>query len=72
MILQTLPKKCFLKSFLTSCRPRACNCIKIESPAEVFSFDFSEISQNSLLQNNRGRLLPDVERCYGKKYSRNQ
>ena len=50
-------KNFFLSPFLTNCRPRTCNCIKIGNPAQVFSSDFGEISQNSLLQNNRGMLL---------------
>ena len=73
-ILQTLlPKKNLCWSpFLTSRRPKACNCIKIESQAQVFFSNFCEISKNSLLQNNRERLLVVVEWCYGKIYSRNQ
>ena len=47
--LQILPpKNLFLSLFLTSCRPKAWNCIKIESPAQVFFSNFCEISENSL------------------------
>ena len=63
--------KLFLKTLccslvITSCKFRACSYIEIDSPAQVFLFDFCEISQNSLLQNNRERLLLETEWCYGK------
>ena len=41
--LETLPKNLCWSPFLTSCRPRACNSIKIESPALVFATGFSKI-----------------------------
>ena len=63
-VFQALPPRNLCWSpFLTSCRPKACNCIKIESSAQVFFSNFCEISQNSLLQNNRERLLLVVELC---------
>ena len=52
---------------LTSCRPKACNCIKINSPAQAFFSNFCEISQN-----NCEWLLLVVEWCYGKVYLRYQ
>ena len=55
---------------LTSCRPKACNCIKIKSPVQALSSNFCETSQNNFLQNNREQLLLVVEWCYGKLYSR--
>ena len=68
--LQILPpKNLFLSLFLTSCRPKAWNCIKIESPAQVFFSNFCEISENSLLQNNREQLLLVFSWYYGKMYS---
>ena len=57
---------------LTSCRPKACNCINIKNPAQELFSNFCEISQNNLLQNNREWLLLLVERYNGKIYSRNQ
>ena len=72
-ILQTLlPKNLCLSSLLTSCKSKACNCINIENSAQVFFSNSCEVSQNSLLQNNRERLLLVIEYCYGKIYSRNQ
>ena len=62
----------FWSSSLTSCRPRACNCIKTENVAQVFLCNFSEVSQSNLLQSNRKRLLQVAEWCYGKIDSRNQ
>ena len=60
--LQTLPsKKSLFESFFKGLNPKACNCIKIESPAKVIFSNFCEMSQNSFLQNNRERLLLVVE-----------
>ena len=59
-----------LKHFVNDCR--SCNCIKIESLAQVFYSNFREFSQNSLLQSKLEQLLLVVEWCYGKIYSRNQ
>ena len=70
-ILQTLPNLCW-SPFLTSCSPRAWNCIKVDSSAQVLFSNFCEISQNSFLQNNGERLLLVVDWCSGKMYSRNR
>ena len=56
-VLQTLPKNLCWSPFLTSYRPRVYNYIEIESPAQVFSSDFCEISGSSILQKNCERLL---------------
>ena len=77
---QLLCKKCIEKicklckqrtptwsSFLTSCRPKACNCIKTKSTAQVLFSNYCEISQNNLLHNNRERL-PLVVECVMEKY----
>ena len=61
--VENFTKKSLMESLcnnLTSCRPRVCKCIKIESTLQVFSSDFCEISQSSYLQNNREWLLVDV------------
>ena len=42
--------------FLSNCRARTCNFVKIEGPVQVFCCKFSEISQNNFMQNN-------FERC---------
>ena len=70
-ILKTLPSLCCCH-FVTSCRPKSCNCVKIETPAQVFFSNFCEFSQNSLLQINREELLLIIEWWYGKIYSRNE
>ena len=72
-ILRTLlPKNLCWSSLLTSCKPKACNCINIENSAQVFFSNSCEVSQNSLLQNNRERLLLVIEYFCGKIYTRNQ
>ena len=38
-------------------RPEACNFIKKETLAQVFSCEFCQISKSTLLQNTYGRLL---------------
>ena len=38
---------CARVSILIKCRPEACNCIKIETLAQVFSCNFCEISMNT-------------------------
>ena len=40
---------CARVSFLISCRPRACNFVKKETLAQVFSCEICEISKNTLL-----------------------
>ena len=40
---------------------KACNFIKNETPAQVFSFEFTEIFKNTLFLNTSGWLLL----CYG-------
>ena len=59
-ILKTLPSLC-CSPFVTSCRPKSCNCVKIETPTQVFFSNLCEFSQNSLLQNNREELLLIIE-----------
>ena len=62
LLLQVLYKKavpkCFSNftrtyryqsSFQSSWRPRTCNFIKIEGLVQVFSCEFSEISQNNIM-----------------------
>ena len=51
--------------FLSSCRARTCNFVKIEGLVQVFCCKFSDISQNIFMQNNFERLLLDVKRCWG-------
>ena len=38
-------------------RPQACNFIKKETLAQVFSYEFCEIFKNIFLQNTSGRVL---------------
>ena len=60
-------KTCRYRSpFLSSCRPRTCNFVKIEGPVQVFCCEFCEISQYNFMQKNFKRLLLDVQRCCGK------
>ena len=40
---------CARVSFLISCSPRACNFVKKETLAQVFSCEICEISKNTLL-----------------------
>ena len=58
-ILKTLPSLC-CSHFVTSCRPKSCNCVKIETPAQVFFSNFCEFSQNSLLQINREEYILEM------------
>ena len=41
--------------------PRACNFIKKETPAEMFSCKFYEISKNTFMQNTFGQLLLKID-----------
>ena len=40
-------RKGVLRNFGPGCRPQACNFIKIETMAQVFSYEFCEISKNT-------------------------
>ena len=56
----------YRKPFLSSCRPRTSNFIKIEAPVLVFYCKFCEIFQNIFMQNNCEPLLLGVKRCCAK------
>ena len=47
-------------SFLIKLLAEACNFIKKETVAHVFSCEFCEIPKNTFLQNSSGRLRLDV------------
>ena len=47
-------------SFLIKLLAEACNFIKKETVARVFSCEFCEIPKNTFLQNSSGRLRLDV------------
>ena len=48
---------CVRVSFWIKLQAEACNFIKKESLAQVISFEFCEISKNTVLQNTSGRIL---------------
>ena len=49
---------CARVAFLINCRPGACNFIKTETPAQVFSYEFCEILKNTFsIENLRWLLL---------------
>ena len=50
--LQKQPPELFCKK-----RPHACNVLKKETLAQVFSYKFCEICKNTFLQNTSGQLL---------------
>ena len=59
-------KKGFLRNFTKfagkhKCQSQACNFIKKENLARVFSCEFCDISQNTFSQNTSGQLLPHLK-----------
>ena len=68
--VRDIQEKSFTGAFLSSCRPVTCNLVKIESPVQMFSCKFCEISENNFMQNSFELLLLNVERRCDKRYSR--
>ena len=52
--------------FLSSCRPRTCNFIKIEGAVQVFCCQFYELFQNNFMQTSCERLFLEIKKVLWK------
>ena len=66
--LEAVVQRCSAKNVFCKKRPQACNFIKKETLAQVFSCEFCEISKNTFLQKTplvaaSGRSLLVLDPC---------